>query len=53
MFLEFIGIKIDPEKSECWSEEIGISARDAAVCTLLLPTNEELMIVLDTAALAK
>ena len=29
------------------------SARDAAVCTLLLPTNEELMIVLDTAALAK
>lgn len=51
--LEFMGIKIDPEKNKLRGKEIDISAWDAAVRTLVIPTNEELMIALDTAALAK
>lgn len=51
--LEFMGIKIDSEKNKLRGEEIDISAGDAAVRTLVIPTNEELMIALDTAALAK
>ena len=51
--LEFMGIKIDPEKNKLRGEEIDISAGDATVRTLVIPTNEELMIALDTAALAK
>ena len=51
--LEFMGIKIDAEKNKVRGEEIDISAEGAAVRTLVIPTNEELMIALDTAALAK
>ena len=51
--LEFMGIKIDAEKNKIRGEEIDISAEGAAVRTLVIPTNEELMIALDTAALAK
>ncbi|MCI9155981.1 MAG: acetate kinase [Lawsonibacter sp.] len=51
--LEFMGIKIDPEKNKVRGEEIDISAEGAAVRTLVIPTNEELMIAIDTAALAK
>ncbi len=51
--LEFIGIKIDPEKNKVRGEEIDISAEGATVHTLVIPTNEELMIAIDTAALAK
>ena len=51
--LEFMGIKIDDEKNGKWGEEIDISAQDATVRTLVIPTNEELMIALDTAELAK
>ena len=51
--LEFMGIKIDPEKNKLRGEEIDISAEGATVRTLVIPTNEELMIALDTAALAK
>jgi len=51
--LEFMGIKIDAEKNKVRGEEIDISAEGATVRTLVIPTNEELMIALDTAALAK
>ena len=51
--LEFMGIKIDDEKNAKRGEEIDISAQDATVRTLVIPTNEELMIALDTAELAK
>jgi len=51
--LEFMGIKIDAEKNKIRGEEIDISAEGAAVRTLVIPTNEELMIAIDTAALAK
>ncbi|RKI70642.1 acetate kinase [bacterium 1xD42-67] len=51
--LEFMGIKIDPEKNKVRGEEIDISAEGATVRTLVIPTNEELMIAIDTAALAK
>ncbi|MBO5918691.1 MAG: acetate kinase, partial [Oscillospiraceae bacterium] len=51
--LEFMGIKLDEQKNKIRGEEIDISAEDATVRTLVIPTNEELMIALDTAALAK
>ena len=51
--LEFMGIKIDAEKNNIRGEETDVSAADATVRTLVIPTNEELMIALDTAALAK
>ena len=51
--LEFMGIKIDAEKNKIRGEEIDISAEGATVRTLVIPTNEELMIALDTAALVK
>ena len=51
--LEFMGIKIDDEKNSKRGEEIDISAEGATVHTLVIPTNEELMIAMDTAAIAK
>ena len=49
--LEFMGIKIDAEKNNVRGEEVDISADDATVRTLVIPTNEELMIAMDTAAI--
>ena len=49
--LEFLGIKIDAEKNKTRGEEIDISAEGATVRTLIIPTNEELMIAKDTAVL--
>ena len=51
--LAFMGVKIDEEKNKLRGQEIDISAPGATVRTLVIPTNEELMIALDTAALAK
>ena len=51
--LEFMGVKVDPEKNDCRGKEIDVSAEGATVRTLVIPTNEELMIALDTAELAK
>ena len=51
--LEFMGVKVDPEKNNCRGKEIDVSADGATVRTLVIPTNEELMIALDTAELAK
>ena len=49
--LGFMGIKIDPEKNKVRGEERDISTDDARVRTLLIPTNEELVIAQDTAAI--
>ncbi len=49
--LGFMGIQIDPEKNKVRGEERDISAEGARVHTLLIPTNEELVIAQDTAAI--
>jgi acetate kinase len=46
--LDFMGIKIDPEKNNVRGKAVDVSASDARVKTLVIPTNEELMIALDT-----
>ncbi len=51
--LEFMGIKIDPELNKVRGEERDISAADATVKTLVIPTDEEMMIAMDTANLVK
>ena len=51
--LEFMGIKIDDELNNVRGEEKDISASDATVKTLVIPTDEEMMIALDTARLVK
>ena len=49
--LEFMGVKMDPAKNKVRGEETVISADDSKVKVLLIPTNEELMIAMDTAAI--
>ncbi len=49
--LEFMGIKLDEDANNIRGEERVISAPDSKVKVLLIPTNEELMIATDTAAL--
>ena len=51
--LDFFGVKIDEEKNKQRGKSIDISAEDARVKTLVIPTNEEYMIALDTAKLCK
>ena len=46
--MEFLGIKLDPEKNNVRGEERVISADDSKIKVLLIPTNEELMIAMDT-----
>ncbi len=49
--LEFMGIKLDPEKNKVRGKDADVSAEDATVRTLVIATNEELMIAKDTAAI--
>ncbi len=49
--LEFMGVKMDPDANNVRGKEAIISAIDSKVKVLLIPTNEELMIALETAAL--
>ncbi len=51
--LDFMGVKIDAEKNKLRGKEIDISAEGATVRTLVIPTNEELMIAMDTATIVK
>ena len=48
--LEYMGVKMDPDANNIRGKEAVISAPDSKVQVLLIPTNEELMIALDTAA---
>lgn len=49
--LEFLGVKIDPEKNKLRGQELDISADGARVRVLVIPTNEELVIARDTYAI--
>ena len=49
--LEFLGVKLDPEKNNVRGKEAIVSADDSKVTVWVIPTNEELMIAQDTAAL--
>ena len=49
--LEFMGVKVDEDANKVRGEERVISAVDSKVKVLLIPTNEELMIAMDTASL--
>jgi acetate kinase len=51
--LEFMGITIDPEKNNVRGEERIVSKDGAPVKVLVIPTNEELMIALDTMEIVK
>ena len=49
--LEFMGVKMDADANNIRGKEAVISAPDSKVKVLLIPTNEELMIAMDTAAI--
>ena len=51
--LGFMGVKLDSSKENLKGVEVDLSAADATVKTLVIPTNEELTIALDTAELLK
>jgi len=51
--LEYMGVKIDPAKNKTRGVEAEVQADDSRVKIFVIPTNEELMIAKDTAALAK
>lgn len=46
--MEFLGIKVDWEKNKQNGKELDISAEDATVKTLIIPTNEELAFARET-----
>ena len=49
--LEYMGIKMDAEKNNVRGKEADVSAADSKVKIFVIPTNEELMIAMATAAL--
>ena len=49
--LAFLGVKIDAEKNKVRGEEIEISTPDSPIKVFVIPTNEELVIARDTAAI--
>ena len=51
--LEYMGVKIDPEKNNTRGQEVDVATDDSKVRVLVIPTNEELMIAMDTAALTR
>ena len=51
--LEFMGIKLDEEKNKVRGQERIVSTDDSRVKVLVIPTNEELMIAMDTMDIVK
>ncbi|MFI3312835.1 MAG: acetate kinase [Eubacteriales bacterium] len=51
--LEYLGVKFDESKNNVRGKEVLISTDDSPVKVYIIPTNEELMIAMDTAALVK
>ena len=49
--LGFMGIELDPEANQVRGKAVDASAAGAKVRVLVIPTNEELMIAMDTAAM--
>ncbi len=51
--LDYIGIKMDPEKNRVRGKEVDIAADDSRVRIFVIPTNEELVIARDTLRLSQ
>ncbi|HOJ09908.1 MAG TPA: acetate kinase [Clostridiales bacterium] len=51
--MDYLGLKVDHEKNKIRGKEIDVSADDAKVRTLVIPTNEELAIARETMSLLK
>ncbi|NSW84028.1 MAG: acetate kinase [Syntrophothermus sp.] len=51
--LDYLGIKLDPEKNKVRGKEVDVAADDSKVRIFVIPTNEELVIARDTYQLAK
>ena len=51
--LEFLGIKVDAEKNKIRGKVADVSAEGATVKTLVIPTDEEMMIAIETERLTK
>lgn len=49
--LDYLGAKIDPGKNKVRGEEIDVATADSKCRVLVIPTNEELMIAMDTYAI--
>lgn len=49
--LSWLGVKIDKEKNNCRGKECDVSADGAKIRTMVIPTNEELMIARDVVEL--
>jgi acetate kinase len=51
--LEYIGINLDLDKNKLRGEEVDVSKTNSRCRILVIPTNEELMIALDTLELTR
>ena len=51
--MEYMGVKMDGSQNNVRGKEVDVSAADSKVKVFVIPTNEELMIAMDTAALCK
>ncbi len=51
--LDYMGVKMDAEKNSVRGKEADVSAAGSKVKVFIIPTNEELMIAMDTAELCK
>ncbi len=51
--MDFLGINLDLEKNQVRGEEVDVSKTNSRCRVLVIPTNEELMIALDTLELTK
>ncbi|HRR19461.1 MAG TPA: acetate kinase, partial [Ignavibacteriales bacterium] len=51
--MDWLGIKLDAEKNKTRGFEIDMSAPDYKIRVLRIPTNEELVIALDTAEIVE
>mgnify|MGYP001063041476 CR=1 FL=1 len=51
--LEYMGLEIDPAKNQDFRQEGEISSESSKVKVMVIPTNEELMIALDTETIIK
>lgn len=51
--LSYLGVSLDQDKNKVRGEEIDISTADARCRVLVIPTNEELMIAIDTLELTR
>ena len=49
--MEYMGLKLDPEKNNVHGVVADVSANDSAHTILVIPTNEELVIAQDTEAI--